>query len=140
MKHILEQKVYFADTDKYAVVWHGTYLRWMEMGRVEFCEMTGKTINDLDKDDILVPVTNINIKFKSSAKLEDIILIETEIAKFNGFCVTFHQTIKSKKTGQIYTDALVDVVAVNHEGKLYRKMPSVLADLFNEALKCPQPV
>ncbi len=32
----LEYKVQYADTDAYGVVWHGTYLRWMEAGRVEW--------------------------------------------------------------------------------------------------------
>ena len=34
MKNILEEKVYYADTDAYGVVWHGTYLRWMEKGKL----------------------------------------------------------------------------------------------------------
>ena len=38
MKHTFEQKVYYSDTDAYGVVWHGSYLRWLEMGRVEYCE------------------------------------------------------------------------------------------------------
>ena len=41
MKHIFETKVYYADTDAYGVVWHGTYLRWMEKGRVDLCDMLG---------------------------------------------------------------------------------------------------
>ena len=41
MKHTFEQKVFFADTDAYSVVWHGTYLRWMEAGRIMWCDETG---------------------------------------------------------------------------------------------------
>lgn len=137
MKHIFEQKVFYSDTDAYGVVWHGAYLRWLEMGRVGLCEMMGHNLVDLVNQNIVLPVTNINIKYKSSAKLEDEMIIETEISEFKGFTVTFKQVINSKKTFKSYVEAEVVVVAIDNNGKLYRKMPEVLAKSFNEVLKCP---
>lgn len=137
MKHIFEQKVFYSDTDAYGVVWHGAYLRWLEMGRVGLCEMMGHNLVDLVNQNIVLPVTNINIKYKSSAKLEDEMIIETEISEFKGFTVTFKQVIKSKKSFKSYVEAEVVVVAIDNNGKLYRKMPEVLAKSFNEVLKCP---
>ncbi len=137
MKHILEQKVYYSDTDSYGVVWHGSYLRWLEMGRVEFCENLGLNLIDLQNQDIVLPVTNLNIKYKSSAKLNDDILIESEITELKSYSVTFKQVIKSKETGKIYVEADVIVVAINNDGKLYRRLPEVLSQKFEEVLKCP---
>lgn len=140
MKHIFEQKVFYSDTDAYGVVWHGSYLRWLEMGRVGLCEMMGHKINDLIDQNITLPVVNLNVKYKSSARLEDEMIIETEISEFKGFSVTFKQSIKSKETGKTFIEADVVVVAISNDGKLYRRMPEVLADSFNEVLKCPIPV
>ncbi len=138
MKHTFETKVYFSDTDNYGVVWHGAYLRWMEMGRVEFCkDMTGLTLKELENMDILLPVSNINIKYKASAKLEDIVVIETEVAEYRGLTATFRQTIKSKETGKVFVIADVVIVAVHSDTKLYRKMPEPLASAFEKELKCP---
>ncbi|MBD5402987.1 YbgC/FadM family acyl-CoA thioesterase [bacterium] len=138
MKHIFEQKVYYSDTDAYGVVWHGAYLRWLEMGRVELCAMMGFSITDLAQNhDIVLPVVNLNLKYKMSARLEDEMIIETEISEFKGFTVTFKQCIKSKETGKTFVEADVVVVAINNDGKLYRKMPEILANSFEEAVKCP---
>lgn len=137
MKHTFEQKVFYSDTDAYGVVWHGSYLRWLEMGRVGLCEMMGHNLVDLLNQDIVLPVTNLNIKYKMSAKLNDVMIIETEISEFNGFIVKFKQFIKSAQTRKVYIEADVSVVAVSNAGKLYRKMPDVLANSFNEVLKCP---
>ena len=115
MEHKFEQKVYYADTDAYGVVWHGAYLRWLEMGRVMWCEKTGNNLIDLKNNDILLPVTNINVRYKASARLNDDVVITTKIEKFNGFCVTFKQQVLSKETGKMFIDASVDVVAI-HEG------------------------
>ena len=134
MKHTFEQKVYYSDTDAYGVVWHGAYLRWFEMGRVMWCEMTGHNLIDLKNQDIVLPVVGLNIRYKSSAKLNDEIIIETSIEKCSNLSVTFKQFIKSKETGKIFTEASVEVVAINNEGKLYRRMPEVLKKIFERAL------
>lgn len=138
MKHIFEQKVFYSDTDAYGVVWHGSYLRWLEMGRVGVCEMLGHNLIDLKEKDIVLPVVNLNVKYKMSAKLNDVVITETEISEFNGFTVKFKQIIRSKETGKVCIDAEVSVVAIDNNGKLYRKMPEVLAKSFDEVLKCKE--
>lgn len=138
MKHIFEQKVFYSDTDAYGVVWHGSYLRWLEMGRVGVCEMLGHNLIDLKEKDIVLPVVNLNVKYKMSAKLNDVVVTETEISEFNGFTVKFKQIIRSKETGKVCIDADVFVVAIDNNGKLYRKMPEVLAKSFDEVLKCKE--
>ena len=137
MKHIFEQKVFYSVTDAYGVVWHGAYLRWLEMGRVFWCEMAGHNLVDLKNHDIVLPVTNLNVRYKKSARLNDEIIIETSIAKFNNLSVTFRQVIKSKETGVVFIEAEVDVVAISNDGKLYRRMPAILAETFEKEIKCP---
>lgn len=135
MKHEFEQKVYYSDTDAYGVVWHGSYLRWLEMGRVELCEMIGHNLIELQNNNIALPVVNINVRYKSSAKLNDEMVIETFIQKFNSLSVTFEQKILNKITGKLFLEATVDVVAIDNNGKLYRKMPQILVDAFEKAVK-----
>ena len=137
--NILKEKVYYSDTDAYGVVWHGTYLRWLEAGRVELCEMLGHNLIELENNDIVMPVVNLNIRYKASARLNDNIIIETKISKFNGMSVTFSQAIKSAETLKTFVKAEVEVVAISKAGKLYRTMPAILADVFNKELECLQP-
>lgn len=138
--HIMKQKVYYADTDAYGVVWHGAYLRWLEAARVELCEDMGLNLIDLKNNDIALPVVNLNVRYKASAKLNDNLIIETSITKYNGLSVTFSQLIKSAETQKSFIEAEIDVVAINNSGKLYRRMPSVLAEAFEREVKCLQPV
>ena len=132
MKHIFETKVYYADTDAYGVVWHGTYLRWMEKGRVD---MLGLDLVAMKNNDVLLPVANMNVRYKASARLDDDIIIETWIEKFNSLSVTFGQLIKSKKDEKIYIKAEFDVVAINEAGKLYRRMPEVVTSALQKAME-----
>jgi len=136
MKNIYSDKVYYADTDAYGVVWHGAYLRMMEKGRVLFCDDLGLDLVVLKSEDILIPVTNINIKYKSSAKLDEKYTVETTVSKKTPLYIVFHQVIKNTDTEKIYIEADVTVVAVNSEGKLYRRLPDILADSIHEESLC----
>ena len=136
MKNIFSDKVYYADTDAYGVVWHGTYLRWMEKGRVLFCDELGLDLVELKKNNVAIPVTNINIRYKSSAKLDEKVSVLTYVTKITPLSVTFHQTISNTETNQVYTEADVVVVAVTNEGKLYRRLPDVVTKVINEDILC----
>ena len=126
MKHIFEQTVYYGDTDAYGVAWHGSYLRWMEQARVEFCRDIGIDLVEMRRQDVAIPVTNLNIRYKASALLDDRIVVETEITKMSPIVVQFTQTIKNKESDKVYTIGVVEVVAVTNEGKIYRRIPEIL--------------
>ena len=130
MKHAFRQKVYYSDTDAYGVVWHGSYLRWLEMGRVDFCLQMGKSVNELEKQNVVLPVAEIDIKYKNSARLDDVILITTEISEKSRCSITFHQLITDEKKEKTYIEATVKVVAIDKSGKLYRSLPEQLTCLF----------
>lgn len=135
MKHSFEQKVFYADTDAYGVVWHGSYLRWLEMGRVYWCENNGHRLQELKAQNIVLPVTNLNVRYKRSARLDDILEIRTWVSAFNGITATFTQEIYCG--GKLYITAEVEVAAITADtGKLYRKMPDVLTEIFEKELLC----
>ena len=123
MKHAFNTQVFYSDTDAYGVVWHGSYLRWLEMGRVLLCEQAGYKLSELEAQDIVLPVAEINIKYKNSAKLEDEIKVETCVVDQGRFYITFQQTITNEKLNKTYIEATVKVVAINKSGKLYRSLP-----------------
>ncbi len=127
----MKQKVFYSDTDAYGVVWHGNYLRWLEMGRVEMCKETGYTISELQDQNIVLPVAEINVKYKHSAKLDDIVLINSEVSESSRCTMTFHQTITDESKEKVYVEATVKVVAIDKSGKLYRSLPEPLMRLFS---------
>ncbi len=132
--HTFSQKVFYSDTDAYGVVWHGSYLRWLEMGRVLFCEQNGRKMSELEAEDIVLPVCEMNIKYKNSAKLDDEIIIETKIFEQGKFYLTFCQTIFDKNSNKTYIEATVKVVAIHHDGKLYRSLPEQIQEICAEKM------
>ena len=96
----LEFKVQYSDTDSYKVAWHGSYLRWMEAGRVDWLYLNGVDIKELDeKYNIVMPVVELNIKYKQSARLLEDIVVNTKVIEITNLYIVFEQEIINKKTG-----------------------------------------
>lgn len=134
MKHTKEIRVYYQDTDAYKVVWHGSYLKWFEEGRVDFCDMMGLTMEELDSGGITLPVVDIHLRYKASALIHDRLIVETAISNIRPMSVTFSQVIKNKKTGITHIQAEITVVAVDHNGKLIKRLPEKLYKTLEKAM------
>ena len=135
MKHAFLQKVFYSDTDAYGVVWHGSYLRWLEMGRVMFCEKENLSLVELKKQDVVLPVVDLKISYKKSAKLDDTIKVLTKIQDYGKFYITFHQKIVSEDESDTYIDAIIKVVAIKESGKLYRSLPEPVLKVIEKCTR-----
>lgn len=125
-KSSLEFKVQYSDTDSYKVAWHGSYLRWMEAGRVDWLYLIGVDIKKLDEDfNTVMPVVDLQIKYLKSAKLLEDVIVETTVDEITNLYIIFDQKVINKKTNEILTTAKVKGVAVK-EGKLLRNLRTLL--------------
>lgn len=141
MQNNIEYKVQYADTDAYGVVWHGTYLRWMEAGRVEWLFQNGIRIDEMARDfGIVMPVVEINIKYKYPAKLMNNVVVSTTAKACGGASVTFEQVIKIKETGKICTVAQVKATALDKDGKVMRDIAGLIGLKNNNENKVENPV
>lgn len=130
MKHEIKVKVYHNDTDCYNVVWHGAYLKWLEAGRIELSEMLGIKFKELDKMGILLPVVDLSIRYKQSARLFDELKIKTFLSELKKTSVTFGYEIREVNKNVVILTASTTLVTTDQNGKLFRTMPSYLYDKY----------
>ncbi len=132
MKYIQKIKIYHSDTDCYNIVWHGAYAKWLEAGRVELCEKLGIKFDELDKMKILLPVVELNIRYKSPGRLFDELEIQTSIKELKKTSITFAHEIKSMDRNMLILTANSTMVATDTNGKLIRALP----DYIYKKLSC----
>ena len=128
MQHNDEIRVYYADTDAYGVVWHGAYLRWLEAGRIEYTDkVLGLDLKKMQEEGCVLPVVELNVKYKVSARLDDNLILTTEIEQLRPSAIVFKQTLKNKDTGIVNIVATVTCVAVDTDtNKMYRRLPECI--------------
>ncbi len=122
-------KIYYEDTDAGGIVYHANYLKYFERARSEAIYSLGLTNTNLQKDhDTLIIVKSCNIEYKKPAKFEDELEIISSILSKTKTSFTMLQIIK--KNEEIISEATVQLVTVNKEGKPI-KIPKILNDLLN---------
>lgn len=134
MEFTQEIRVLYSDTDSYGVVWHGSYTKWFEAARVGLVEKLGLELEALENDNILFPVVEMNIRYKSSAKMNERIIIKTNIIELKPLSVKFEHKVYEKNTNKLRVTAQTTIVVIDAQtGKMYRKMPEYIYEKFAQA-------
>lgn len=88
-------RVYYENTDAGGVVYHAQYLNFMERGRTEWLRILGfEHMTLLQEYNCVFVVHSMQIQFKKSAKLDDLLTITSQITKTGCASVEFLQTIQ----------------------------------------------
>ena len=96
MSVIAEYRVNFYDTDAMAVVHHANYIRWFEIGRVEYLRSIGITLSDLMEDGFVFPITDVQAKYLSPGYYDDDLLIETTATALTRVKMVFDYRVMRK--------------------------------------------
>ena len=101
MPVVTEHHVNFYDTDAMAVVHHSNYIRWFEIGRVEYLRAIGITLNQLMEDGFVFPITEVQAKYVSPGKFDDVVQIETTATALTKAKMAFDYRILRKSDGEL---------------------------------------
>jgi acyl-CoA thioester hydrolase len=130
--HILTQRVYYEDTDFSGVVYHARYLHFMERGRTDFLRCFGveqAKLHMSEGEGMAFVVHRMEIDFKSSARMDDVLTILTRSEKAAGAKLVLAQEVRLGDRPLI--SALVTVAVVNRAGRP-RRLPAELAAKFDQ--------
>jgi acyl-CoA thioester hydrolase len=73
-------RVRYAETDQMGVVYYANYFIWFEIGRVELLRQLGFQYKEMEtEDDCHIPVVDATCRYKSPARYDDELLLETRV-------------------------------------------------------------
>ena len=79
------------------IVYYANYLVWFEIGRVELLRSLGLAYSQLEKEhECILPVVEASCRYRSPARYDDEILIETRPALLRGSVLKFAYRILRK--------------------------------------------
>ncbi len=82
--YTLEVRVRFAETDAMGVVYHARYFEYMEAARIALMEAEGLPYKKLVEEGFHLPLVEARIKYRASAKFDDILQIEATMEPLDG--------------------------------------------------------
>ena len=121
--------VYPHHTDYGGVVWHGTYLTWMEEARVACLKSIGIDFADLVDLGCDLPVVDLSVRYHRALKMGDAAIVKTRTIDMEGVRIVWEYEIQSIDRDIIYLTGMVTLVAVDREkGKIMRQLPATVKD------------
>lgn len=135
--HRLAVRVYYEDTDFSGLVYHASYLKFMERGRSDMLRLLGISHDALNEgvygEPLSFAVHHMNVSFLKPARIDDLVEIETVVAGVAGARLVLDQTVR--RGGVPLVNAAVTVVVVNGAGRARRLPAEVRASLARMALE-----
>jgi acyl-CoA thioester hydrolase len=133
--HALPIRVYWEDTDASGLVYHATYIRFMERGRTELLRTLGLVQRDLLESPTAPPiffvVRKMDVDFERPGRMDDLLTVETAVAAIGGASVDLDQRVL--RDGEVLAKARVRVVCV--EGGRARRLPAQARESFLTGLR-----
>ena len=122
--HQLSIRVYYEDTDFSGVVYHASYLRFMERGRTELIRALGVEQRELFDGDAALgfAVRHMAIDFLKPAVMDDMLLVETQATAARGATMDVAQRVLRGE--EVLVTAQVKVACVG--GGRARRIPDGL--------------
>lgn len=127
MKHLYPVRVYYEDTDMGGVVYHANYLKFIERARSDWVRQLGNDQNAMRDAGIVWVVRRIEADYLATARFDDDLVVETEVASLSGARLMMSQLVKRGET-ELFR-AVVTAVCMNKQGKPVRLPAEIRASM-----------
>ncbi len=122
-------------TDYAGIVWHGTYLTWMEEARVEYLRSIGVEFADLVAMGCDLPVIELSLRYHLPIRLGVSAIVKARLIETKGVRINWDYEIQSYDGKELFVTGKVVLVGVDREkGKIMRKLPPAFQDALVKSI------
>ncbi len=111
--HAMSIRVYYEDTDFSGLVYHASYLRFLERGRTELLRAGGvdQSMLHADGSGLIFAVRRLTVDYLKPARMDDVITVETRTAAIRGATLDVLQRILRDGVPLVTASVLVAAIA-----------------------------
>lgn len=131
MEFVLPVRVYIEDTDAGGIVFYVNYLKYMERARTEFMRANGVAKAALGEDGSLLVVRNVQVHYRSPARLDDELKVSAEIISLRPVALMFKQRVY--RGDQILCEADIEIACVDGNSGRPKRLPRVMLNHLLES-------
>ena len=118
--HHFALRVFFEDTDAAGIVYYANYLKYMERARSDVLRALGVDQRAvLEAGGGVYVVAEVHIKYRAPAKLEDALVVRSELAEIRAASSVIHQRVMRGR--EILADATVTAAFIAPDGRPKRQ-------------------
>lgn len=132
---VWQARVYWEDTDAGGIVYHASYLRFLERARTEWLRARGIWQRRLASEaGVVFSVVTLEIQYQRPARLDDLLLIDCQPQRIGGASFGFSQRIwRESEEHEPLARAQLRVACLNARSMRPQRLPLALAELIAAA-------
>lgn len=124
-------------TDYAGIVWHGTYVAWMEETRIAYLRSHDIHFADWVAAGVDLPVVDLSLQYRQSLTMGMEALIKARFT-VEGVRFLWHYDIQNRATGASCVLGTVTLVPVDHQTRrILRRLPPALTADMERLLALP---
>jgi acyl-CoA thioester hydrolase len=116
-EHQINVRVRYSETDQMSVVYHGNYVPYFEMGRVEWLRNKGISYKSLEENGIALPIVSMTINYKKPARYDDLLTVITKFKSQSSVKIEFDCEIRNENDELLTTAQFLLVFVDINSGK-----------------------
>ncbi len=101
--HQIQVRVRYSETDQMGVVYHGNYLPYFEIGRVEWLRNKGISYKSMEESGIGLPIVSLTLNYKKPARYDDLLNIKTTFKSQSSVKIEFECEITNEQNELLTT-------------------------------------
>ena len=131
--HSVQLRVRYSETDQMKVVYHGSYIPYFEISRVEWLRSKGISYKSLEDSGIALPIASMTINYKKSARYDDLLTVNTKLKSYSGVKVEFECEI-TNENGELLTNATFLLVFIDVNTGRPMLPPAYILEIIEKAI------
>lgn len=131
----LQVRVYIEDTDAGGIVYHATYLNYMERARTEWVRSRGVGLRAGLEENVSYVVQRLSIHYGVPARLDDELRVTAEPVAFGRVWMDFQQQVVRAHDEAVLASADVRVACIALDSGRPRRLPANMLELLESDRK-----
>ena len=123
-------RVRYAETDQMGRAHHMQYLAWFELGRTELLRAAGVAYSEIERQGVMLPVSNVEVEYTSGVGYDELVEIETRVSEVRSRTVSFAYVAIRAGTGEVLASGTTRLVCTNASGRP-RRIPAHLITVLH---------
>lgn len=122
-------RVRYRECDPMGVTYHTHYLDHFEAARTEMLRHVGITYREIEESGIIMPVTDVSIKYHKPGRYDDLLHIHTHMAEYSGGVrVEISYEVENADTGDLLVTGKTTLCFVDRKTGRPTRAPKAFKD------------
>ena len=122
-------RVRYPETDRMGVAHHTHYFVWFELGRTELMRQAGCAYGALEDEGVFFPVIEAGAEYRSPARYDELLEIETHLTTVEGVRVRFDYVVRGATDARVLAKGYTVHASCGRDGRPTRLPESLRARL-----------